>query len=500
MSKSSQQRDERGAILLTVLIVLSIMAIMMSSYMKLSFYTMKQSDRVFYRVAAYNLAESGLEHALWALHDSQEGISSWAAWDAWTLDSDTATLKIDDFRLEGEVVGVVNIAIIGYESSSPVVVSKATITAPNGMVVEKYIYASLNSDGSRGSLFKFGMLARNSISATGGATFDSWISDPDNDDSTPAIPYSSSVARDNSSVASASTSVAAISLGSSNLYGTASVGSDSEYGLIVGWGGQVGPRDPVEWDSADTTDLWLVDGRKVSHSTGAITTSLAASFEEIIAPDMDAFWPAYVLPYNHQVPNKNGNGTHNEYVSEGTIGTSGVSTTIEMSSLSLSGGSSLTIQGDVTLVLTHPGDGALSVIQGAGLELGDGATLTIYTPGNIEISGAGFIHEGAPKQVQIWGTNSESQRIEFSGSGSINGIIYAPNADVTLPGGTDFYGAIVGNNITMSGSGSFHYDESLKDLSGFGITGSQSGSLSLDYMTELNSLSEWSQYESLMNF
>jgi hypothetical protein len=41
------------------------------------------------------------------------------------------------------------------------------------------------------------------------------------------------------------------------------------------------------------------------------------------------------------------------------------------------------------------------------------------------------------------------------------GVIYAPNTDVIIDGGSDLFGAVVGRTLTITGSGSAHYDESL---------------------------------------
>ena len=41
------------------------------------------------------------------------------------------------------------------------------------------------------------------------------------------------------------------------------------------------------------------------------------------------------------------------------------------------------------------------------------------------------------------------------------GVVYAPNTSVTLNAGGDFYGAIVGKDLSVSGGGLGHYDESL---------------------------------------
>ena len=41
------------------------------------------------------------------------------------------------------------------------------------------------------------------------------------------------------------------------------------------------------------------------------------------------------------------------------------------------------------------------------------------------------------------------------------GVIYAPNTAVTIDGSADLFGAVVGKTLTLTGSGTGHYDESL---------------------------------------
>lgn len=41
------------------------------------------------------------------------------------------------------------------------------------------------------------------------------------------------------------------------------------------------------------------------------------------------------------------------------------------------------------------------------------------------------------------------------------GVIYAPNTAVTIDGDSDIYGAVVGKTLTITGTGSGHYDEAL---------------------------------------
>ena len=56
--------------------------------------------------------------------------------------------------------------------------------------------------------------------------------------------------------------------------------------------------------------------------------------------------------------------------------------------------------------------------------------------------------------------------VSSAGLSGIIGAIYAPNADLTLSGGSsdgliEFTGASVSKTVTMTGGRNFHYDESL---------------------------------------
>ena len=73
-----------------------------------------------------------------------------------------------------------------------------------------------------------------------------------------------------------------------------------------------------------------------------------------------------------------------------TLGTTGAATTYSGSAISLSGASTnkLVIRGDVTLYLTAAaGSSAISVAGNASIEIGSGASLIIYTAGDVSLAG-----------------------------------------------------------------------------------------------------------------
>ncbi|MGZ0707687.1 DUF7305 domain-containing protein [Coraliomargarita sp. W4R53] len=469
----------QGSALIIALIVLTVLTITaIPSYLKLSNQTLKQSNRVFYNAAAINLAESGVEYAVQAIMLQSENNYSWSNW---IISGSDALITLDDVTLTGSIRATTKVIIYNYSSESPEVVVKSTIDQPSGAPVEKYMYASISASSAQG-LFAYGMLTKDFIKASGGVAFDSWTSDPDNDPSTAHIPYSSRVATDKVAIATAGTGAGAISIGSGDVYGTAAVGSSDYSGLSVTWGGQVGPKDEDEWDSSDTDELWKKNGWLVSTKTGALSTSFTAEFEEITAPTLTPtdYRLDYKLPYSYDDPATSWND--NAYIDEETLGQAGVATILNLDEFEVKAGATVRIEGDVTINLANENKTTLKVIQGGALEMASDATLTIYLAGNMDVTGAGIFSEVAPQQLQIWGTATGTQKINFLNNGQFSGIIYAPNAEVKITGNSDLYGSIVSKNIELTGSGSFRYDQSLANYTG-GTT--SAGPTRVDYVEEL---------------
>jgi hypothetical protein len=480
---SRQSAPTQGSALIVSLIFTTIMAVIaIPSYLSLSNQTLKQSNRAFYNSAAVNAAESGVEYAVQAIMLQSDNNYSWSDW---SINGNDAYIAMDTITLVGDIRASTNVYIYNYLGESPEVAVKSTIRIPTGPPIEKYMYASISASSTKG-LFAYGMLTKDFIKASGGVEFDSWISDPDSDDDTDYVPYSSSAARDKSSVATTSTSAGAITLGSSDVYGTAAVGSSDYSGLDVDWGGQVGPKDEDEWDPSDTEELWKKDGWLVSTQTGALTTSFSAEFEDIEAPELELteLWSSYELPYTDKQLKSNqwSSWYQNVYVDEETIGSSGTATVLNMEELIVKAGATLTLEGDVTIILPLENTTSLQVIEGGELQLADDASLTVYIAGDIEISGAGIFSEVAPQQLQIWGTATEEQNFDFLNNGQFSGIIYAPNAEVKVTGNSDIYGSLVAKSIELTGSGSFRYDESLANYSS---DSSSPGPTTVDYVEEL---------------
>lgn len=128
------------------------------------------------------------------------------------------------------------------------------------------------------------------------------------------------------------------------------------------------------------------------------------------------------------------------------------------SSLRMSSRDTLTIDGDVTLYV----DGDFKMSGRAQILVQTGANLTIYHgSGDVSLTGAGIVNqEASPASVSF--ISSTTGDFKYAGNASFYGLVYAPEAAMTVVGNADFHGAIVARDAQFRGNGAVHYDEALQ--------------------------------------
>lgn len=417
----SLRSPARGSVLVLAMLFGTLMVVALSSYVALNTHSHKMSNRSFYASEAMNMAESGLEEALWAFNQANAGDTT--AWNGWTTSGTTATRIFTDFPLSANATGQVKVYVNHYNPTptvQPVVVAEASVTLPHNQgVVRRTVEVNMK----RRSYFAAGLVAKNNINFTGTtASVDSWISDPDNNPATAAVAYNSSIRRDRGAIG-ATAVTATISVGNADIFGTAAVGGTSSSAINVGPNGKVGPF---------STSNGVKD-------PAAVATDFTANFDTVSNPT---------------------GGTVLASIGA-TLGTDGMTTIWRAPQIS----DSVTIYGNVTLILTAgAGTDAIEIEGSEGITLAPGATLKIYTEGDVKITGNGLLNPNtAPETFQLWGTSTSAiaQDIQVSGNGALKGVVYAPNANIRISGNGDVMGAAVGKNITLDGNAAFHYDESL---------------------------------------
>lgn len=135
--------------------------------------------------------------------------------------------------------------------------------------------------------------------------------------------------------------------------------------------------------------------------------------------------------------------------------------TYQLSSYSSSG--DMIINGNVTMYVS----GSFTIKGNDTIQIKPGASLKIIVGGSVSMAGGGVLNgTGLAANFSIVGLNSCTS-ITYSGTAQFIGTINAPQADFSLKGTTDAYGAVIANSASMNGNTAFHYDESLAYQDGY---------------------------------
>jgi uncharacterized protein GlcG (DUF336 family) len=322
-------------------------------------------------------------------------------------------------------------------TADSVAIARASITLQDGQKIEKWVRSTL----FRSQATMQGLALSGSLSMNGGGTLvDSWRSDH-------SVPYTDQNRQSNAKVATTSQATGSVS-GSGTFNGSVSVGAASNGVNLPDW----------SMPKSVTNSYTAQAPAPVSMPAGG--TSLTWSEQQ-----------------------------------NGTIGVAGQSSMYQMSTLALGNGGNMTIAGNVVLLLTSS-EAALTINGGSVISLAAGATLSIYTPGNITLNGSGFINNAAAKNLKIFGTavSPATQTFQWTGSTSISGLVYAPNANISMTGGgSHFYGAMTARSVSID-NGGLHFDESL-----YGFGAASSSTVSVRSYAELETPASQASYVSLMN-
>lgn len=447
---SSPLRSERGGLLITAMIFSAIIGVSIVSFIRLGRTTGQISNRGLYNNAAMNLAENGLEEAMYSINQMVAGNAS--AWSGWTTSGAGAQRKWTGTTFDQNATGQVRVYVDNYTGLvAPTLYARSTVTmgAGGGADIEKWIMVQL----SKTSKFSNGLVAKQTISFSGNnATVDSWNSDPDNDgDPSDVVPYSAGVANDAGSVGSISVSVSAVAVQNADIWGYAATG-----GAVpsVGSQGRVGPYG---------TSLGSMNPDYVS-------TDFSASFDPVTAPTSYTY-----TNVSTALPTSNITGaiTLPDDIPGATIQADG-KYYIECGKVQFNNATFAIAAGKkVVLKCTDPTT-SIDIGGGSGaMNIGSGGSLELYADGAITVSGQGILNGGTttgtanqPINLQIYGTSSDTQNISIAGNGVLSCVVYAPNGSVKINGNGDVMGSVVANDITVVGNALFHYDESLSNFGG----------------------------------
>src|ERR1043165_1669122 len=102
-------RSQRGSVLLVALIFAGVVAIALTSYLRMTTLAMEVSQRSFLANDAMNVTEAGFERALWAFNQANaNNANAWADWsDGLTASDKRRSFTFDNSTFSQNATGTV---------------------------------------------------------------------------------------------------------------------------------------------------------------------------------------------------------------------------------------------------------------------------------------------------------------------------------------------------------------------------------------------------------
>lgn len=476
MTTSRPLSSERGSLLIVAMLLCAIIGISLVSYINVGRSALKTSNRSLYNNAAMNLAENGLEEAMYSINKLVNDSTYSFTGDGWTaVGGNDMKRKWTGTTFDQNATGEVRVYIYNYDgAAAPIIVARALVNVrgdTNYGAVEKWVKVQLRKT----SKFANGLVAKQTINFNGSPQIDSWNSDPDNNAATAPVVYSAATKNDAGSVGSISVGVNSVLVDNADIWGYVGTGGAAP---SVGATGTIGP-----FGTATGTVV-------ASH----VSTDFSTSFDNVSAPSTYTYTSVGALSTNKTLPDDFPAATMQAdgkyYIECTSMGGSNKVFTIAAGKKVV-----LKVTGTTGYVVDiKGGSGAININSGASLEL--------YTAGDINIGGQGAMNGGnstatmgQPINFQIYGTKTSGvQDINLKGNGVFSGVLYAPFGSVDLDGSVQSFGSIVANDITLNGtSAQFHYDESLGNFGG-------ANPFRVTRWDELNTAADRATYASVMDF
>lgn len=400
---------------MVALVIAGVMGLVLLSYLSLTSNQNVMTVRSEAWNAAMPLVEAGVEEAIAHLTASP---SNWVAngWAGKTENVAGVLWKIHLDRKLGD--GFYSVTITNRDN--PVIISAGNIPAPlSTNYLSRVVRVELRMKPQIGP----GLGAKGLIDMNGNKLYvDSYnSSDPSNSDAFGM--YDKNKNDDDVTVASNGGFVDAINLGNADVWGNVATAPGGTIDILKN--GVVGSSD------------W--------HSKGG-NKGIEAGYS---SSDADIPFPNVQAPVSGSAPTIDLLG--NVVLGSGTY---------EVGALT----GPLIVTGDATLIVRT----TFSIAGVDAIHINPGATLKLYVYAASASFGPGsynFLAGNRAKNLKYFGMPS-NKAISFNGNTSFEGVIYAPDAELSCNGGgtgLNLCGASLTKSVKMNGSFNFHYDEALRN-------------------------------------
>ncbi len=449
---------------MVALVLALALALLVASYVSLSVGALRSSDRSFHLNTAFNLAEAGLEEALWALNNDDWTRSGWTG--SGSTRVRTGSFSTPDLAAANNASGYFNVYVTNIETGAPTVIAEGVVRPVTGALIRKQLRISARS----ANLFMPPFTAITDLTLNGGEIDSYRMAEGD---------YTTAPKRYETTVASPSVTIGDITIGSpADIYGYVTVGLDTSQStaFVNSFKGTV--------QGGPTTTIAGAPGVLGTSSKDFIDTNrIAYDFVQDFPPP-DAPTGAFTDPFPS--PDANNIIVLGDY-------TGATTKRYQLTNYSVPNKTTLLIVGPVEIKalgdLAAAGQAAITVLNGsASITPSKGATITysstnaslkLYAYGDLTISGNGAMVGGTnpdgsaknstdPTKFLVYGMSTTSQAFDIGGNGNLAAAVYAPRANMKFNGGGSsgyFAGATVANNITVNGNGyRIRFPEEMADM------------------------------------
>jgi len=392
---------ERGSVLAISLLVSVFMAILAIPFVTKYASRFRLTGKSFGSLAALNLAEAGLERAIWELNFGN--ISSWSGTSA------QRTLNISNFTASsGTVIGNISITVNDPAGMAPVIESTGTVVFSGSQNISKTILVVL-AGGAPPPLFNFMLFGANGVNVGGGAIVDS---------------YDSRLG----------------AYGGTNIGNNGNIGTNSiYYGSLNLGNGSIVHGDAVTGAGSDPNQV-IIQGMGSN-----ITGEKAALGETKELPS---------------VPVPTGLANRGSVSISGTSTT--ISQSGQYSSLTLANNAMVTITSNVTLYVsgafTMNNNTEFKINPGCSVTFYFGGGWALNSNSRIN----NLSHD--PTKLVMYGTDTFTGTKTFCNTFETYAAMYFPKAYVNLANTNTFYGSVIARQFAIGNNMRVHYDEALASL------------------------------------
>ena len=414
------KKQETGSTLVVTLVVAFVLGIAICSYLTL----LSSRNKIAMRSTAWNTAipaaEQGIEEALAHLH-ADPAVPAANGWITTNVAGQMGYWK----RRTNSDGSFFFTTIYNYTSNNPTIYSAGFIPAPlgHGDYISRLVRVlATNSPGT----FNKNIAAGGSIGLSGGAVIDGYNSSNG--------PYNTGTNRNAAGGLVSNTKLAkGIDVGTAHVYGTVATGPGGT--VNVGSSGAVGD---VAWNASHTG----VEPGWTNNNGSIAFTSNSPPTGSPVTPTITSTAKSNIM-----------------YLSTGLYMATNVTSSDSTKPIIVTGNATLWVKNDFT-------------VSGSGyVYIAPGASLTLYIGDKGTVSGGGVVNgTGIPANMSLIGLPT-CNTLDYSGSADFVGTINAPQADVTVSGGADVYGAVICGTFTSSGGSGVHYDQALAGPGGLVVIG-----------------------------